>query len=407
MVEKSIRIGILMQLIYTIITLVLILIPYNPALSYYGYNVDLDLLVLIDFKCVYSAGQNFATILTGVQIYYNPIDIGFRCLPFTAVLYAWCSLVTYEQAQVIYTAAIMFSNLLTCYIIYKIIGKNERGLTALAIYLASPIQIWLILAGNNSSFAALCLIGGYYLLKTNKPFWGGLVLGTSILFKPLLLCIIPFVIALRNRKLLFKETVIRLVGFALPILPNMVLYLINPEIIRAFIEVTFGMALSPLTLSITALIALLFSIDQGIVFLFAFIPLEIILFIVYYRQGDDELNYLKISTLIAITTFSISWSHYVLYYSVFAIISFTQSTINRTWTTWKYLMFITPVQYLILTIFNTGTMSNNILYIYNPFVSIPYVLLLVFEITLLIKSREVLRGEQGKPIDTNNIPLKT
>ncbi len=389
------RTGIILQVIYCTVAILLFVIPFNVGMELHDLSFDLKQVFWIDFKPFYYAGKYLDTMLTGVEIFYNPFENGFRCFPISAVLYAWCNLVTYEQAGAIYMVMICASNLVTCVYVGKMV-KDANGLKWLTIYLATPIQLVLILAGNDSSFAAMFLILGYYLMKNHKPLSAGICFALAILYKPLLLCVVPFLLVIKNRKVLIKDSILQLGGTLLPLVPNVLLYFVNRPIIQAFIDVNFNGPLNPTTNSISVPIAFLLNISPGTVFLVLFLSLTALLFVIYYfRRNEDELDYFKISVLVATATFVGSWTHYYLFYAAFAIISFSFAKNRLLERVWMYLMFINAFQMLIYT-FTLNTPMET-LYLINLIVGIPYIITIIVEYKLLIK-REWLSPDRAAPV---------
>ncbi len=371
------KIGLFFQISFFIVALLVLIIPINVVIPYKGLQLDFRELFMIEFRPCYYAGQYIGSMFTGVEIFFNPFESGFRYFPLTAILYAWCNFVTYAQAKVIYVIMIFVSNLVTSVYIGKL-AKSDYGLILANIYLSTTIHLMLMFAGNTSSFAAMFLILGYYMMRKHRSFISGIMFSIAILYKPLLLCVVPFLIVIKNRKIWIKNSIHQLAGAILPLLPNLLLFFVNPAIIQAFIGVNFGLPLNPSSNSISIPIGFLLNVPPGTVFWVLFISLEIFLFILYYlRKEGDELDYLKVSVMLAISTFVGSWSHYYLFYGVFAAISFSDSKHTRLKNLWIVISYITPWQ-IVLTAFSIFWPIES-LYVINMLTSIPYMVTLVLE----------------------------
>ncbi len=377
------QIGMFFILVYFAIAMFILLLPYEANFDYQNIDMDWKSLLLIEFRPCYYAGKYINTMFSGVEIFFNQFETGFRYFPLTSLLYAWCNLVTYEQARVIYVIMIFTSDLVTAAYIGKL-AKNDYGVLVANIYLSTPIHAFLMLAGNTSSFGAMFLILGYYLLKKHRSFSAGLMFAIAILYKPLLLCVVPFLIAIKNRKILIKDSIRRLAGVALLLLPNLLIYIVNPAIIQAFIGVNFGGSLNPTSNSISIPIHFLLNIDPGTVFWVLFFSLETFLFVLYYlRRDEEEHDYFRVSLLLALSTFVGSWLHYYLFYSAFAPLSFTHSSKHdHRMNLWIHISYVIPWQLILSAL--VARLPIWSLYVVNLVVSIPYMMTLFLEYKLII-----------------------
>ncbi len=239
---KIFRYAIVLHGIYFIISLVL-------TLTVFRYQND--------FRVYFRVGEVFINDIRGL---YDPLNFmgmwPFRYFPLSGLLFVPFYLLGFEIGYVIFNIINVLLNLLICIVLYKIIilirGKNHeeeenRVLLYISLYLISIPQVFNYILGQiNLYVTLLILISLYLFLKYNNNKWNfiaSFILGISVNIKPITLFLIPFLIMInfdreeKKIKIESFKSLIRLSGFILPVLLNIIMFLIYPELLEGFLNV--------------------------------------------------------------------------------------------------------------------------------------------------------------------------
>lgn len=239
---KIFRYAIILHGIYFIISLVL-------TLTVFRYQND--------FRVYFRVGEVFINDIRGL---YDPLNFmgmwPFRYFPLSGLLFVPFYLLGFEIGYVIFNIFNVLLNLLICIVLYKIIilirGKNHeeeenRVLLYISLYLISIPQVFNYILGQiNLYVSLLILISLYLFLKYNNNKWNfiaSFILGISVNIKPITLFLIPFLIMInfdreeKKIKIESFKSLIRLSGFILPVLLNIIMFLIYPELLEGFLNV--------------------------------------------------------------------------------------------------------------------------------------------------------------------------
>lgn len=339
--SKIFRYAIILHGIYFIISLILTLTIFRDQ---------------NDFRVYFRVGEVFINDIRGL---YDPLNfIGmwpFRYFPLSGLLFVPFYLLGFEIGYIIFNIINVILNLFICIVLYKIIiltrGKNHeseenRIILYICLYLMSIPQVFNYILGQiNLYVTLLILISLYLFLKYEDYKWNfiaSFILGISVNIKPITLFLIPFLIIINfNRqekriKIESFKSLIRLTGFILPVVLNIIMFLMYPELLEGFLNVNITgeeTVLMNHSFSITKLI-------QNLLIFFGFsqtqlqsfqLPIFIIIllilggagFMIYFVRRFDEfsltLGY-TFGILIMLLGYFDSWDHHLLILSPLLII---------------------------------------------------------------------------------------
>ncbi len=240
---KIFKFAIIINFLYLIISIVISFIDKNS-----------------DFLVYYSVGKIF---LENINEIYNPLNyppnLPFRYFPFSALFFVPYSLLELKIASILFNIFNLFLNLIISIILYKILliirnkteekGEDADLIKYICLFLIGFPQISNYVLGQiNLYVCLLVLLSLLIFLKYSSLKWefiGSIVLGISVIIKPIALLMIPFLIAihfnLKTKKISFefKKNIIRFSGMILPLIINIIPFLIYPSLFKAFISINF------------------------------------------------------------------------------------------------------------------------------------------------------------------------
>jgi len=213
-----------------------------------------------DFLIFYKAAEIFKTDITRLYNLDNYIIQGqpwnFRYFPLSAMFFVPLTYLDFISAYVVFTFYNLGLNILTCIMLYKVISlvwkekDDKKAIYFLSIFLMSVPHIFNYILGQiNLQITIFILISLYIFLKYDGLKWeliGGIMLGLSILIKPLTICIVPFLCIIsynrEEKKLVFKfkRSLMRLIGVFLPISTNLLIFIIYPMLWNGFLNANFS-----------------------------------------------------------------------------------------------------------------------------------------------------------------------
>ena len=210
-----------------------------------------------DFLVYYKVAETFISDIT--NLYNVDYRWPFRYLPLSAILFIPFYLLGFELGFIAFNLFNLILTILICIILYKLIFlfRNEdhekddkRVITYISIFLMSLPNIFNYILGQINLYVTfLMLLSLLIYVKYDKIRWqfiASLILGISIIIKPITLFLIPFLVVFNydfNRKIFtfkFKKTIIRLIGAFLPLFLNFLLFVIYPELLEGFITTNFS-----------------------------------------------------------------------------------------------------------------------------------------------------------------------
>jgi hypothetical protein len=297
---------------------------------------------------------------------YNPEHYkwAFRYFPIFGLLFVPYYLLGFELGFVMGQIVNLIMNVLICLYIYKIVNllnpekekKDNRVFFYLFIFLISLPQLYNYILGQiNLYVSLLILISLFIFLKHDSlkyDFAAGFMLGVSTILKPFTLFIIPFLFLLRfdlKEKKIYsnlQRSFTRLMGVALPIGFNFILFIAIPKLWADFLSINL-IGGNPVDLnhsfSLTKLIInALYLLDIQFNQIWVVLPVFLIfmgfgLIIYLFRKpNQNELLYGYIfGILIMLLAYFDSWDHHLLILIPLLIISlfnFPKNSSIRTYT---------------------------------------------------------------------------
>ncbi len=237
------KITVLTNLIYLIISITL-------TLTIFKENND--------FIVYYEAGGKFINDINNLYNYNPDLIWQFRYFPLSASIFAPFYLMGFELGFIISQLLNFIVNILICLFIYKIIviiknGKDntddERTILFISFFLISVPQLYNYLLGQINLYICLLILASLFiLLKEDRMIWqfiASIILGFTINLKPITIFIIPFLIILnfnlKQKRIEFnvKKSFIRILGAILPVLLNLIFFIVFPDLLKGFISTNF------------------------------------------------------------------------------------------------------------------------------------------------------------------------
>lgn len=323
---KIFRYTIFLQVFYVILSAVLVLIFLRDQ---------------SDFLVFYQVGGVFINDLSDL---YNQSNYlwDFRYFPLSAVFFVPFYLLGFDAGFIVFQILNVFMNILISIIMYKIImhvrgvdheTEEKRVVTYICIYLMALPQVFNYILGQINLIITFLIVLSLYLFlyykDTKWDFIASIILGISILIKPITIFMIPFVIIMnidyKEKKVIFdpKRTFIRIIGVILPLSLNIIVFLIYPILWNGFIVTNFTRSTFITTnasFSITRLFINLFytlsiNFSQLILFLGIILIIGGLGFIAYilgnYEPNSIIYGYL-FGIIIMFLVYFDSWDHHIL-----------------------------------------------------------------------------------------------
>lgn len=346
-----------------------------------------------DYLSFHYAGIN---ILQDLPNLYNSTlsPFPFRYLPLAAYFFTPFSLMGLELGYFSFQVFNLFLNLLTLYLIYKIIQiyslsnenlkislnlplfkdifnkpENESVLHHYAVFLIMLPQFMNYFLGQVNLLVCIFILASlFYFLKDSikSNLLGGLLLGLAITLRPTLILILPFILILtydkNTKKLKFnlKKSVLRILGSIVLLLISGMYFLIYPQMLSDFVKVNLtgeytyaidgGIEINP-SFSITRIILIFLELIQVelngfllfiIMSLLFFIPLYF-----YYIQNDYQpfklINGFFAGILILLIVYFDSWPHHLIIIMPFLIFFILFNTKFKHHKRIKYLYYLMAI----------------------------------------------------------------
>ena len=316
-----------------------------------GYFIFSIILTLVffrqqnDFLVYYEVGE---VVLRNINdLYTEPYNWPFRYLPLSALYFVPFYLMGFDFGFIVFNLINLILNILICIFLYKIInlvrGKDhetdeKRVVLYICLYMISLPQIFNYILGQvNLYVTLLILVSLFIFLKYSSIKWqliASIILGLSIIIKPITTFMIPFLIIiqfdLKNKKFKFdmKRSLVRLIGVILPVSLNLIMFIIYPRLLQGFLATNFT-SLEPSqvnhSFSITKLIINLFYVIgftenqllsiQMPLFLTILIMIAIMGFISFITRKTTNYQIIygySIGILIMLICYYDSWDHHLL-----------------------------------------------------------------------------------------------
>lgn len=238
--NKYFKYAVLFQLAYFILSAILTLVFFRN---------------LNDFRVYYKVGEVFTSNFTNL---YDPMnyDWPFRYLPLSALFFVPFYYLGFNLGFIVFNILNLILNGCISIILYKIImiikgidheKSNNRVLLYISLYLMGTPQLFNFILGQINLYVTFCILVSLYLfLKYENMKWqliASVILGISIIFKPITLFLFPFLIILRFNKqtkkieLNFFQSIVRFAGALIPLALNLILFIFSPPLLEGFINI--------------------------------------------------------------------------------------------------------------------------------------------------------------------------
>jgi hypothetical protein len=227
-----------------------------------GYFIFSIILTLIffrdqnDFLVYYEVGE---VVLRDINdLYTKPYKWPFRYLPISSLYFIPFYLMGFDFGFIVFNLINLILNILISIFLYRIINlvrqkdhenDDKRVILYICLYMISLPQIFNYILGQiNLYVTLLILLSLFIFLKYPGIKWqfgASLILGLSIIIKPITIFMIPFLLViqidLKNRKVKFNvfKSLIRLIGIILPLSLNFIMFVIFPRLLQGFLATNF------------------------------------------------------------------------------------------------------------------------------------------------------------------------
>ncbi|MEJ2278681.1 MAG: glycosyltransferase 87 family protein [Candidatus Lokiarchaeota archaeon] len=342
-----------------------------------GYILVSLLLTLIifrnqnDFLIYFKAG---GLSITNINQIYNQINYRwpYRYFPITALLFAPFYLLGFDIGFSVFLFLNLIIILILISLMYNVIlninfndHKIEEedisyycslfliGLPILFNYILGQINLLVVIF----IFLSLLIFIKHDSLKYNLL--AGIILGLSFLVKPITFLIIPFLLIIRYNKTKgaiifeFQKSIIRILGVFIPVLLNIVFFLIFPKLLIGFIQtnltgteeyiMNFSFSITKLVTNFLYIFHI--SFNEFLIFLMVVIPLLLIAFYFFILKTNKKINILYgyiLGIIIMLLSYFDSWDHHLLILTpllIIVILSLPKEKKIRKYLKWSFYFF--------------------------------------------------------------------
>jgi len=209
-----------------------------------------------DFLVYYEVGKVFTTDIT--NLYSADYLWPFRYFPISAIFFVPFYLLGFELGLILFNLLNFILNLLISILLYKIIilikgegheKEEKRVILYICLFLLSLPNLFNYILGQiNLYITFLVLLSLFLFLKFESIKWefvASVILGLSIIIKPVTIFMIPFLLIInfnRNtKKIVFSplRSINRLVGVLIPLLLNLFIFVPYPQLFDGFLTINF------------------------------------------------------------------------------------------------------------------------------------------------------------------------
>ncbi len=294
-----------------------------------------------DFLVYYTAGGVF---LNDIENLYNQDNYlwAFRYFPISAVIFVPFYVLGFNLGFTVFHIINLLFNIFICVLIYKIIPlirtedhetNDNRAILYICFYLMSLPQMFNYVLGQINLYVTFLILWALFLFLKHKElkwqFIASVILGFSIIVKPIAILIIPFLMVinvdLKAKKIHFDFflSFVRIVGSMVALSLNLIFFWKYPKLFEGFIDANFT-GNNPVDLnfsfSITKLIINFYYFNKlrvpqlyVIIVIFAIIGVSgYIIFLIKRSQHNSLLIGYLFSVLIMLLVYFDSWDHHLL-----------------------------------------------------------------------------------------------
>ncbi len=215
-----------------------------------------------DFSVFYLAGK--LIVENPTALYSDPHYIlPYRYLPFYAYFYILPSRLPMHAAYLLNNIFAIITNFFSTFVLYlccksfyEAKWEDKQYREDLFLFFMAPVQVANYILGQSSPFFLFFLLCALFFFENanskvfeipRENYLGGVFLGLAILFKPIALLILPFIIPIQlgenshwyRISIKWKTLFDRSVGLSIPLIPNVLIFFQYPGLLRDFIASNF------------------------------------------------------------------------------------------------------------------------------------------------------------------------
>ena len=323
---------------------------FRSALLIHGFYLILSFILTLiffkdqnDFRVYYRVGELFMTDINGLFDPLNYINMWpFRYFPISAAFFVPFYLLGFELGFIVFNLFNLLLNVLICNLLYKILihirrEDHEKGDKRIVMYICLFLMglpnLFNYILGQINLYVTLLILLSLFLFLTREGLkWdliSSIILGFSIIIKPITIFMIPFLLVLKLRfkqkQFEFKvlKSLIRIIGMLLPLSLNLFLFLLYPTLWEGFLTTNFTGS-EPIivnhSFSLTKIILnffIFFNISHNPLLVFLLISFIIggLGFVVYVFRRINENSIIfayLFGILIMLLVYYDSWTHHLL-----------------------------------------------------------------------------------------------
>jgi hypothetical protein len=306
-------------------------------------GIGISLLVLQDFYIQdHLNDYGIYYYASRVFIQGNPVNIYdaafmdttfnvFQYRYFPAILFIFypLSLIPLIPSYLFFISLSFILNLGTFYLLLKISTRSSNDehrpqISKMAMYFViMTSHVGNYSAGQVASILAFLMVLSFYLFLTNHDLAGSFFIGVALVVKPVTIFVILFLLLDKNLKVIFKRGIL----IALALIPDLLVFLFVPGLLRGFIDLNFvyftRTGVSP-SISVSNVLVSLFGLPSTTVMLIGMaIMIPVCLFLLY-KVPRGKMRVFMSFFLGLFTFFLIQpdvWSSQLLYLYPFVILA--------------------------------------------------------------------------------------
>jgi hypothetical protein len=205
-----------------------------------------------DFGEYYSTALVFFGKDPSLIYNYSYMFTNYQANPFRSLLAVLGYFYLYTKlpwlpSYIIYSIVALFINLSTLFITAKALALVEPPASEgsapsmkykkyLVAFFILPFFLEVYLQGQVAMYVAFFVISGLYCCLKGHEFAGSVLLGLSIVFKPVAIFVVLFLVLEVDPKKIFR----RIIGIAITLVPDALIFLTHPSLLSSFISLNIS-----------------------------------------------------------------------------------------------------------------------------------------------------------------------
>lgn len=236
---------------------------FRYAVLIHGFYFILSMILTLiffreqnDFLVYYEGGKVFIDDINELYNQANYTRWPFRYFPISALIFVPYYLMGFDLGFIIFNLINLILNILICLILYKIVilirredheREDKRIVLYISLFLMGLPNLFNYILGQINLYVTFLILISLYLFLKHEDIkcnlLASIILGVSILFKPITIFLIPFLLIIHfdldSKKFEIKifRSIVRLVGFLIPVSLNLFIFLIYPKSLGGFLNV--------------------------------------------------------------------------------------------------------------------------------------------------------------------------